>query len=169
MGADIHMYVERRMPSGDWICVRDLNETLHSKGLNVLVRSSSPIKDGFSAFWNLVGRNYSLFAALAGVRGEGPQPRGLPQDVSEYVELERDGWGFDAHSVSWYSASDFVRIYEGVYAEVDDDTPLSEYVITRMEDGDEIAVARFLSDKAGVGLGNDDSVDNYRFVFWFDN
>lgn len=171
MGADIHMYIEKRTSNGDWACVRNLNETLHSKSLSVLARASSAMNDGFHAYWNLRSRNYALFAALAGVRGDGPEPRGLPEDVSQLIEDEYEGWRGDAHSVSWYLASDFVRIYESVTTPelLPDDEPLSEYVIARMEHGDRRAVEMFLIDKVSLYMNDEDSVNDYRFVFWFDN
>lgn len=169
MGADIHMYVEKRMPSGNWACVRNLNESISNKGLHVIYKDRSSSDVGFIAYWHLRNRNYELFAALAGVRGDGPEPRDLPQDVSEYVQTEYGGWGGDAHSASWYSAVDFVQIYTSVGVEVDEDTPLSPYVVSLITDGDEAAVAKFLSEEASVDVPEGESVDLYRFVFWFDN
>lgn len=169
MGADIHMYVEKRMPSGNWVCVRDLNEQLHSEALNVLTRATTPKDFAFTAYWDLRSRNYELFARLAGVRGDGPEPRGLPDDVSEFVEHEYDGWDHDAHSASWYSADDFVRIYTGIDGEVDEDTPLNPYVARRIDTGADMAVALFLRDKASIYFQDGESINDYRFVFWFDN
>lgn len=169
MGADIHMYVEKRMPSGNWVCVRDLNESLHSEALCVMYQDREASNLKFNAFWDLRSRNYELFARLAGVRGDGPEPRGIPDDVSEFVEHEYDGWDHDAHSASWYSADDFVRIYTGIDGEVDEDTPLNPYVARRIDTGAEMAVALFLRDKASIYVHDDESVDSYRFVFWFDN
>ena len=169
MGADIHMFVEKRMPSGNWVCVRDLNEVLHSEGMSILFKDREFSKTTFQAFWELRGRNYELFAALAGVRGDGPEPRDIPEDVSEYVEYEYEGWGSDSHSASWYSADEFVQIYNSIGVEVDEEIPLNPYVTTRMEHGAEMATAQFLFNKASVHVPEDGTVDDYRFVFWFDN
>ena len=169
MGADIHMYIEKRMPSGNWVCVRNLNEPIRSEGLHLMYQDRSSSNGGFDAFWRLRSRNYELFAALAGVRGDGPEPKDLPQDVSEYVMTEYAGWGMDAHSASWYSADEFVQIYDRIGVQVDEEKPLSPYVAVRIEDGAEAAVAKFLHDKASVHVDEEDSVDLYRFVFWFDN
>ena len=46
-------------------------------------------------------RNYTRFAALAGVRGDGPTPKGLPKDVSESTKLYSDEWGLDGHGHSF--------------------------------------------------------------------
>ena len=169
MGADIHMYIEKRMPSGNWACVRNLNEPIRSEGLHVMYQDRSSSNGGFDAFWRLRSRNYELFAALAGVRGDGPEPKDLPQDVSEYVMTEYAGYGMDAHSASWYSADEFVQIYDRIGVQVDEDKPLSPYVAVRIELGAEVATANFLHDKASVHVDEEDSVDLYRFVFWFDN
>jgi hypothetical protein len=82
---------------------------------------------------------------------------------------EYAGWGMDAHSASWYSADEFVQIYDRIGVQVDEEKPLSPYVAVRIEDGAEAAVAKFLHDKASVHVDEEDSVDLYRFVFWFDN
>ena len=171
MGADIHMYVEKRLPSGNWVCVRNLNESIYSTGLYLMYEDRGASNRGFSAYWNLRSRNYELFSALANVRGDGngPEPKDLPQDVSEYVQTEYAGWGGDAHSASWYSADDFVQIYDRIGVQVDEEKPLSPYVAIRIEDGAEVAVAKFLHDKASVHVPDDESLDLYRFVFWFDN
>lgn len=50
------------------------------------------------------GRNYDLFAVLAGVRGNAEpiaSPRGLPDDVSGWVAYRSEWWGTDAHSRSY--------------------------------------------------------------------
>ena len=171
MGADIHIYVEKRMPSGNWACVRNLNESIHSEGLHLMYQDRSTSDGKFIAYWELRNRNYELFSALANVRGDGdgPDPKGLPQDVSEYVDVEFQGWGMDAHSESWYSARDFVRVYTNIGVEVDEEKPLSPYVVSLITDGGEDAVAKFLSEKASVYVPEEESVDLYRFVFWFDN
>jgi hypothetical protein len=85
------------------------------------------------------------------------------------VEAEFQGWGSDAHSTSWYLADEFVQIYDRIGVEVDDEIPLSPYVKARIGDGAEAATAQFLQDKASVHVPEEESVDNYRFVFWFDN
>jgi len=169
MGADIHMYIEKRMPSGNWACVRNLNEPIRSEGLRLIYENRGASNGEFDAFWRLRIRNYELFAALAGVRGDGPEPRDLPQDVSEYVMTEYAGWGMDAHSASWYSADEFLQIYDRIGVQVDEEIPLSPYVTARIELGAEVATANFLHDKASVHVDEEDSVDLYRFVFWFDS
>jgi hypothetical protein len=53
-------------------------------------------------------RNYALFAKLAGVRGEGPDPRGLPDDISPLALMELGDNG-ELHSHSWATAREWVE------------------------------------------------------------
>lgn len=74
MGCDIHGWVEERV--GDkWVAVCELTD------------------EGKA-------RNYRRFAALAGVRGDGPAATGVPEDVSDTVRYWIDYWGNDGHSHS---------------------------------------------------------------------
>lgn len=56
MGCDIHCYIEFKEPGNN----------------------------GWNPFGGktYVGRNYAMFAALAGVRGDGPPAKGLPEDIA---------------------------------------------------------------------------------------
>lgn len=56
-------------------------------------------------------RNYKRFAALAGVRGDGPAAKGLPDDLSESGRLYADDWEGDAHSHSFLEAKEAARIF----------------------------------------------------------
>lgn len=85
MGTDVHICLEKRV--GDkWVMVNRL--------------------DGDAAI-----RNYELFADLAGVRGSGPPPKGLPDDLSESARLFVDEWAGDAHSHSWHALGDAVALF----------------------------------------------------------
>ena len=91
MGCDIHMYVEIKKGK-DWYNV----DYFHRGYNNRYVYYRVPIYDG---------RNYALFATLANVRNYSnteyiDEPRGLPEDVTEYVNDEYQDWGWDAHSAS---------------------------------------------------------------------
>ena len=93
MGCDIHFYVEVKQDDGAWL---PRNEDLYD------------------------GRNYDLFAILAGVRngvgfagvktGDGfnviAEPRGLPDDVSNDILQESEDWGRDGHSHSWLTVAE---------------------------------------------------------------
>lgn len=86
MGADIHGWVEKRI--GDrFVAVREL------------------YGDGEL-------RNYERFAKLAGVRGDGPVPRGLPPDISETVAYHAKNWEMDGHSFSWLPLDEAFEIFK---------------------------------------------------------
>ena len=54
-------------------------------------------------------RNYARFAALAGVRGDGPAARGLPDDASDTARWLFDAGGYD--SPSWLPLDEATRIF----------------------------------------------------------
>lgn len=73
--------------------------------------------------WVWDGRNYDLFAILADVRnGRGfagvetglgfnpiSRPKGLPQDVTQYIKARSDNWGCDGHSHSHHTVADLLN------------------------------------------------------------
>lgn len=120
MGCDIHVFVERFW-RGKWVM------------------------DNKAARY-APDRNYGRFAALAGVRGPGPKPKGLPDDCSDSVLMIAEDWGHDGHSHSWYTMDEAIDIW------VDTD-----YVDNYM--GIDPSYYYFNIDKPG----------QYRVVFWFDN
>ena len=123
MGCDIHGWVERKV--GDkWVAERELPDAA-------------------------TNRNYERFAALAGVRGDGPEARGLPTDISDTARMHANDWGVDGHSHSWLPVADALPIF--------------------------LETARGLTDWAqrypseeffGVDI---DERHEWRIVFWFDN
>lgn len=110
MGCDIHFYVERR-ENNRWVScdewVQDPDET----------NQTVPHEKSF-----YTGRNYDLFAILAGVRngsgfagvdtGDGFRPivapRGLPDDVTDLVRAVSDNCGVDGHSHSHVTVSELL-------------------------------------------------------------
>lgn len=133
MGCDIHTFIEAKV-DGKW----------HFAGTNRF------------------GRDYGIFAELAGVRGAPAfgdpvaADRGLPGDVSFWVKKELDRWGEDAHSHSWMT-------WQEVSALADRCKPVDSGYLPR----------RF-----GFLLGNyvvdeeewrDAGIEDVRIVFWFDN
>jgi len=166
MGADIHTYIERKMPSGNWIFVANLNSVVHSKAL-----WGGSMPQFGHAFYVVNNRNYALFGRLASVRGDGRDPRGLPEDVSEMVQMFADGWSGDGHSHSWLSASDFADDYYGVEAlESGEEEPMIEYHQNILQVDKNYAVLQFLQEMCGVsGIGEVTQANEFRFVFWFDN
>ena len=127
MGADIHLFVEKKI-NDKWVMLYNYDMD-HSTPTSL--------------------RNYDRFAALAGVRGEGPEPRGLPEDVSSAVWYFYQDWGTDTHSASWLPLSEAARIW--LETDYDPDSfakKWPEYHYFNVE-GDDIR--------------------DYRVVFWFDN
>jgi hypothetical protein len=93
MGCDIHTFIEFKIGDQPWT-----PDKRHRKSLDE--------PDGYN--YNRVNeaesdRDYSVFAALAGVRGVGPQPKGIPDDVSELIAIALDQYGEDGHSHSYSS------------------------------------------------------------------
>lgn len=80
MGCDIHCFIEHQHP-------RDTYWTVFSGE----IRGS---------------RDYNLFAALAGVRGAGPTPKGLPENLSWGAQDAWDEGKSDWHSPTWLTLRD---------------------------------------------------------------
>ena len=100
MGTDIHGVVEKkvRLDGVDkWVAVN-------------ILRYDDKATD----------RNYERFAKLAGVRGEGPAPKGLPVDISESTRVIYDEEC--GHSASWLPLEDAVKIFNDTERRADEDT-----------------------------------------------
>ena len=85
MGCDIHVIVERRW-RGRWVGV---------------------VRNPMGA----TGRDYDRFAALAGVRGEGPPPRGWPDDASDFALIEGEKWESELHHRSWLPMGEALKAW----------------------------------------------------------
>jgi len=165
MGADIHLYIERKMPSGDWAYMNNLSCVVYSKAL----WGGRDMPQFGHAFYVVNSRNYEFFARLASVRGDGREARGLPDDVSEMVEMYANAWEGDGHSHSWLSASDFADDYYGIQV-LKEDEPMLEYHQNTLSVDKNYAVLQFLQEMCGVsGIGEQTQANEFRFVFWFDN
>lgn len=120
MGCDIHGWVEAKI-NNKWIAIAKLEDD---------------------------GRCYDRFAKLAGVRGPGPSPAGIPGDVSDTAKFHINLWNRCAHSHSWLPLSEAFEIFKA--------TDHKENYS--------------LWDAFGVDLewyGVD--IDQCRLVFWFDS
>lgn len=96
MGCDIHMVVEKKIGER-WI------------GVHAFQRFYTREKRA-SAIPLACDRNYERFAALAGVRGDGPEARGLPDDLSDLAQLD-GGYYLGDHSFSWLPLRDAANIF----------------------------------------------------------
>lgn len=155
MGCDIHIVVERRW-EGRWIGVRTdawLSSGSYADASSELVAPA-------------VGRrNYAFFARLAGVRGTGPVPHGLPDDASDLTLALSEDWEGDGHSHSWLPLKEFADRWCAT-----DEAFIATLAAERLE-GKLSAYARLL-DRASIGafdVYDDIDVDDFRVVFWFDN
>lgn len=128
MGCDIHAAIEKKV--GDrWIMVTRLHRSHRA-----------------------MNRNYERFAALAGVRGDGPQARGLPQDISESTKLYVEEWAGDAHNHSFLDLCDAGALFLSTEWQGKE---LSEYAR-------EYPVSHYFDIEECQRR-------EYRLVFWFDN
>lgn len=169
MGADIHIYAERKLKTGPWAMAREFT------GIDLRSFHVGPVKLTSNCLRpNVSGRNYNFFAALAGVRGVGPEPRGLPDDISPLVAEEADSWDGDGHSHSWMSARDFIPIF--IAHKMSEENVLK--IARDRIDGisSEKLLSEVCSDYIGVNIpskwtdkGEIIYLDDIRFVFWFDN
>ena len=102
MGCDIHMFVEYRVNGGKWMQHPGHKIEIEEEGTD----------DEYTTYGEVfaTGRNYVLFGALAGVRYDGPDALGLPDDCSEFVQKASDNWGEDGHSHSYLSLDDFEKV-----------------------------------------------------------
>lgn len=139
MGCDIHLVLEQRTHD-KWVAINTF--TGHHRAAWTLKTPddydwSSPIARS---------RNYKRFAALAGVRGDGPAPRGLPPDASDTARLLSEQWGRDAHSHSWLLLAEAIEIWQA----------------TSGEPAREFPGSYFFEVEAS-------NPEDYRLLFWFDN
>lgn len=151
MGCDIHMHVEYK-EKGVW-----QNGNFYKK-------------DGYG--YELVefygDRNYKLFAILADVRNYDcvkyiSEPKGFPDDATEYVSLDYVRWGIDAHSCSYFTLKELIDFNEEHhYEELDH---LIDALKARADDLYVIYDFMWKHDRErAYELSN-----NIRIVFWFDN
>lgn len=140
MGCDIHLVVERRVKD-KWIAVNTMNSHQH-------IQYAKEERD-----WSMPAarsRNYMRFAALAGVRGEGPPPRGLPDDLSETARFLVEDYGVDGHSHSWLPLDEACKIFAATQL-----PPLSDHFA--------VYPASYFFEVESNSLAD------HRLIFWFDN
>lgn len=93
MGCDVHVIVEVKTESG-WLGVYASDARVPSEGIP-----------------DVKWRDYELFGRLAGVRRDGPEPKGWPEDASPlavYILSQNED---DYHSLTWYPLAEAVDIY----------------------------------------------------------
>ncbi len=136
MGCDIHFYTERFTSSNDYEGPRDISKDRNNKIEEIVdgkpsterwVSADKWVKEdgSWTVDWNKQyygGRNYVLFSILADVRGgEVPidSPRGIPGDASIGYKYMCEKWDGDAHSHSYFTLDELLRVdwsqYESDY------------------------------------------------------
>lgn len=111
-------------------------------------------RSGFAA-----DRDYEFFAELVGVRGKSTRnnyPRFLPPGVSELALTKAIDRGCDGHSHSWMPITEFSEIAVAV-------SP------SRFKEADKKQPWEALFGNPIFLNTDDDKIEDYRVVFWFDN
>lgn len=168
MGCDIHMYVEYRSITNidtGWRC-GDYFRVVDPLAEKPVIKRIELYGD----------RDYSLFAVLADVRNSHlidyiSEPRGLPDDVTEYVKREYGAWGNDAHSCSYFTLQELID-YHDVHKPkdlmgYDVLKPLIDKLKQRANEID--LIWEFEWDNSltrGIAYKK---AERIRIVFWFDN
>ena len=149
MGCDIHMTLERRI-EGVWHCIWDGD-----------VRPRTGDHKG-TEYQPVVARdrNYAFFGRLAGVRTDGPGPKGVPTDVSVVTRRVIDIWDCDGHSHSWDTLEDFCN----KWAFETPDEEKVQFVKDTLTEKYVTPVYERL-----FGLYEEQEPENVRVVYWFDN
>lgn len=151
MGCDIHLVLEKRHGE-KWVGIDTFNGHHRPKWA---------LKDGETYDYSSPvtrSRNYVRFAALAGVRGAGPEAKGVPHDASDLTKLTVEDWGSDGHSHSWLPLKEAAHIFlqTGFRPDEEVDDFTKEY-----------PESYFFNVDASEGSRN--NIDDFRVVFWFDN
>ena len=172
MGADIHFTIEHRDPHDGlgWVGVfwsdgsyspRSYNvEYLHSENVTINPEEHHRrMNRGVHPFGRLSRRDYGFFARLAGVRGDGPEPNGVPSDASALTQRCVMRWEGDSHSHVHMTLREFVK------RKIITDVTIADAAKSKLQGGDPIA--EFL----GNCIDDDDITldDNTRVIAWFDN
>lgn len=168
MGCDVHMYVEYKRKANinhEWRC-------------GDYFRVDNPLteKPAIKRVDLYGERDYSLFAVLADVRNSNlceyiSEPKGLPDDATDYVRREYAAWGNDAHSCSHFTLRELIEYHDehkpkdalGYYVL----KPLIERLKQRADELDVIWDFEWRNSLTSNAAHQ--RADNIRIVFWFDN
>ena len=155
MGCDIHIVVERKW-NGRWVGVRT------DQGFT---RGGYKSKEGDWVYPEVGRRDYAFFARLAGVRGDGPDPLGIPGDASDLTLALAQEWEYDGHHYSYLPLKEFAERWCA-----EDEAFIAAMTAERLK-GEDRAYARLLN-RASIGacdLYGDTDPNDFRVVFWFDS
>lgn len=172
MGADIHFVIEHNDPEDGlgWVGVfwsdaphspSGYNHTAYVNNADISAEEQRRRMDhGVHPFGRLGRRDYDFFARLAGVRGDGPEPNGVPSDASALTQRCVMRWEGDGHSHVHMTLREFVK------RKIITDVTIADAAKSKLQGGDPIA--EYLGDCADDV--NDITLDeNTRVIAWFDN
>ena len=170
VGTDIHFTIEHRDPHDGlgWVGVfwsdapHSPPSYNHSTYYGPAISAEElrrRIDRGVHPFGRLSRREYKFFARLAGVRGDGPEPNGVPPDASAMTQRCVMRWEGDGHSHVHMTLREFVK------RKIITDVTIADAAKSKLQGGDPIA--EYLGDCIdGDGITLD---DNTRVIAWFDN
>lgn len=151
MGCDIHVVLERKF--GDkWIGLREVR----SFPSYVYNSGDKSWKQEYF-FCRANSRNYDLFGKLANVRGEGPEPKGVPDDASELSKALIEQWDSDGHSHSYCTLQEYLEALAA-----SEDNPAEVFLSGKHPAVEAPHMFYF-------GMYEPEDGEEYRVVFWFDN
>lgn len=119
-----------------------------------------------------IGRNYSIFAKMAGVRKDDPlpiaQPRGVPSDATFLTRFDYEMEGADAHTPSWLGAKEIAELVGWI----DETFPSTDHL-----DWESRNIGYFFGNSfEGFSKHPSDytgdierGIEDVRWIFWFDN
>lgn len=150
MGCDMHCHVEIKHKDHGWI------------------------------HWNhpRIERSYQLFYTLAGVRPSDEfnwepisSPKGLPDETTVGTRLDYEHWGEDAHSTSWLSKEELVKLEnwfdtKKIYKTESDRIFGIEGVFGFLFGNSLTGLCKYGTGKSN---GYPDWLEDVRIVFWFDD
>ena len=118
-----------------------------------------------------VMRSYMLFEKLAGVRGDVANaiapPRGLPEDVTSLTRMDREVWNDDGHTSSYITSDEIEHQlypwYDSLREEPKEQSRFSLDLFPETNFG------YFFGNGWDMKNANDHGIEDFRFVFWFDN
>ncbi len=167
MGCDIHWIIEKRNTESGlddvWVGVAT---NCNTPALPV----SANLPDEYNTLTQPIysGRDYAFFAALAGVRGDGPDPRGVPPDASTLARMDIDNYGVSGHSYSWATLLEFVLAWLKVNKQQEHDACVAALAARRLDGTPLPEEARqILGYYTGISRFN--KLDDYRVIYYFDN
>ncbi len=169
MGCDIHYVIERKHDN-TWVGVYSTDFTNVPVGNLRGNKNETEIKSPAYVYPDLKGRNYEFFEALCGVRSSNPNdfpsPEGIPDDSSSLTDMCLVRWNGDAHSESFDSLKDFVR-KRLITDQTNNNEKARKVFIDRIEHGTYLREQIVML--SGIDINDDENLDDYRVIYWFDN